>query len=79
MAIAARRIFSADVAVSITGTAEVNPADPVYAKPAIWFAVATEDKCISREYYFPLERESNIQRAVAIAMHLCMKMMGGNN
>jgi len=68
MAVGARKLLKADVAVSTSGIA--GPTGGTEKKPVgtVWIAVSSENELISREFHFGPLREQNILRASQAAL-----------
>ena len=75
MAVGVRRLLKSDVAVATSGIA--GPAGGTEEKPvgAVWIAVCSEDKVVSREFRFGALREQNIQRATQAALLLLKEII----
>ena len=78
MAKGARSQLKTDIAVSVTGAAEVYPGDPVYGEPVIWIGYSDEQGEIAEKHYFRQDRASNIKRAVKTALFTTLKKVRQN-
>jgi nicotinamide-nucleotide amidase len=76
MAAGARRVFSADVAVSLTGSAGPEPHDG--ARPGIvWIALDADDVRHARELRAPGERDTVIRWSEQAALDLLRRYLAG--
>ena len=75
MAVGARKLLKADVAVSTSGIA--GPTGGTEKKPVgtVWIAVSSENELISREFHFGPLREQNILRASQAALLLLKEII----
>lgn len=79
MAQGARALFKSDLAVAITGIA--GPGGATESKPVglVYICVATAETLLCQRAIFEGDRESVRQQAVAAAVAMLLKVMGGSN
>ena len=63
MATGARRTFSADCVIAVSGTAGPDGGTPEKPVGTVWIAVSCQGRIQSQKYHFSQNRESNILRA----------------
>lgn len=75
MAVGARQMFRADLAVSVTGLA--GPAGDEFGNPVgtVFIGFAGETAVISKEFHFTGDRETVRQQAVSAALRLIIEMI----
>ncbi len=73
MAEGARKLLRVDVAVSVTGLA--GPDGDAYGNPVgtVFVGYADAQKCISRHFVFPGDREAVRQQAIEAALNLILE------
>lgn len=78
MAIGARKVLEADVAVSVTGLA--GPGGDAYGNPVgrVYIAAAERNTCVAEEHTFPGDRDAVRRQAVEAALRLVLKMASGS-
>ncbi len=73
MAAGARQALGADVAVSVTGLAGPEGDGSGYPVGTVFLGYADGEKCFSREFHFPGDREQVRRQAVCAALSLVLE------
>lgn len=75
MAIGARQVLNADIAVATTGIAGPDGGSEEKPVGTVWIAVATEKIVIAQKFVYGDNRERNIQRSGQTALQLLRKVI----
>jgi len=75
MAVGARQVLNADIAVATTGIAGPDGGSEEKPVGTVWIAVASENTVIAQKFVFGDNRERNILRSSQTALQLLRKIL----